>query len=161
MISGSIQAQLKLFKTLEGQLLDGIESMLREPYGCFEQTSSTTYPNIFVLKYLRESGKSNKAIEEKALGYIERGYKRLIGFETSMNGFEWFGHTPPHEALTAYGLLEFTDMQEFINVDKQMLERTKKFLLGRRDGKGSFSLSTGGYDRFASVPNKIANVYIV
>jgi alpha-2-macroglobulin-like protein len=160
-IPGSVHMQLKLFKTLEGQLLDGIESMLREPYGCFEQTSSATYPNIFVLKYLRESGRSNKDIEEKALGYIERGYKRLVGFETKINGFEWFGKTPPHEALTAYGLLEFTDMQEFVNVDKRMLERTKKFLLDRRDGKGEFRLSTGGYDRFASVPNKIANIYIV
>lgn len=160
-IPGSVHTQLKLFKTLEGQLLDGIESMLREPYGCFEQTSSSTYPNIYILKYLRESGKSNTAIEQKALGYIESGYKRLIGFETKKNGFEWFGNTPPHEALTAYGLLEFTDMQEFIQVDKRMLERTKQFLLGRRDGKGLFNLSTGGYDRFASVPNKIANIYIV
>jgi alpha-2-macroglobulin-like protein len=142
-------------------LLDGIESMLREPYGCFEQTSSSTYPNIYILKYLKESGKSNPAIEKKALDYIERGYKRLIGFETAQNGFEWFGHTPPHEALTAYGLMEFTDMQEFIDVDKKMLERTKQFLLGRRDGKGTFNMSTGGYDHFASVPNKIANIYIV
>jgi hypothetical protein len=113
------------------------------------------------LKYLRESGKSNPQIEKKALDFITKGYNRLIGFETSLNGFEWFGNTPPHEALTAYGLLEFTDMQEFINVDKQMLARTKKFLLGRRDGKGGFKLSTGGYDRFASVPNEVANIYIV
>lgn len=161
MIPGSLKANLKLFKNLEGQLLDGIESMLREPYGCFEQTSSSTYPNIYVLKYLRESGKSNPDIEKKALGYIERGYKKLIGFETAKNGFEWFGHTPPHEALTAYGLLEFTDMQEFIDIDKKMLERTKQFLLNRRDGKGGFNLATGGYDRFAAVPNKIANIYIV
>jgi hypothetical protein len=85
----------------------------------------------------------------------------LIGFETAVDGFEWFGKTPPHEALTAYGLLEFTDMQEFIDVNKKMLERTKAFLLRRRDGNGSFKLSSGGYDRFASVPNKIANIYIV
>ena len=161
MIPGSLQSNLKLFKNLEGQLLDGIESMLREPYGCFEQTSSITYPNIFVLKYLRESGKSNPEIEKKALDYIQRGYKRLVGFETSQDGFEWFGKTPPHEALTAYGLLEFTDMQEFIDVDKKMLERTKKFLLGRRDGKGGFNLVSRGLDQFASVPAKIANVYIV
>jgi alpha-2-macroglobulin-like protein len=161
MISGSLQSNLKLYKNLEGQLLDGIESMLREPYGCFEQTSSTTYPNIFVLKYLREAGKSNPEIEKKALDYIQRGYKRLIGFETSQDGFEWFGKTPPHEALTAYGLLEFTDIQEFIDVDKKMLERTKKFLLGRRDGKGGFNLVSQGLDKFASVPAKIANVYIV
>jgi TonB-dependent SusC/RagA subfamily outer membrane receptor len=161
MIPGTLQSHLRLFQNLEGQLLDGIESMLREPGGCFEQTSSTTYPNIYVLKYLREAGKSNAAIEKKALGYIENGYNRLIGFETSQDGFEWFGHTPPHEALTAYGLLEFTDMQDFIAVDKKMLERTKAFLMGRRDGKGSFLLASGGYDKFASVPNKIANIYIV
>lgn len=161
MVPGTLKANLKLYKTLEGQLLDGIESMLHEPYGCFEQTSSSTYPNVFILKYLRESGKSNPVIEKKALDYIERGYQRLVGFETAQNGFEWFGHTPAHEALTAYGLLEFTDMQEFVSVDKKMLERTKKFLLDRRDGNGGFKLASGGYDRFASVPNKIANIYIV
>jgi len=161
MVPGTLKANLKLFKSLEGQLLDGIESMLREPYGCFEQTSSCTYPNIYVLKYLKESGKVNPEIEKKALGYIERGYTRLTGFETAKNGFEWFGNTPPHEALTAYGLLEFTDMKEFVKVDERMLKRTKEFLLSRRDGKGLFNLSTGGYDRFASVPNKIANIYIV
>ncbi len=160
-MAGSIRTELKLFKTLEGQLLDGIESMLREPYGCFEQTSSSTYPNVFILKYLRESKKVNPAVEKKALDYIEKGYRRLIGFETAMDGFEWFGKTPPHEALTAYGLLEFTDMQEFVDVNKKMLERTKAFLLRRRDGNGSFKLSSGGYDRFASVPDKIANIYIV
>lgn len=160
-VNGSFISELKLFATVEGQLLDGIESMLREPYGCFEQTSSSTYPNIFILKYLRESGKSNPAVVAKAMNYIETGYKRLISFETSEKGFEWFGHAPAHEALTAYGLLEFTDMQAFINVDKDMLARTKAFLLNRRDGKGGFKLASGGYDRFASVPNSVANLYIV
>jgi len=161
MIPGSLHTHLKLFSTLEGQLLNDIESMLREPHGCFEQTSSSTYPNVFILKYLREAGRSRPEIEKKALEYIEAGYKRLIGFETSEHGFEWFGNTPPHEALTAYGLLEFTDMKEFIGVDKKMLARTKDFLLSRRDGAGGFKGSGGGYDRFASVPNKIANIYIV
>lgn len=161
MIPGSLKSELKLFTSLEGQLLDGIESMLREPYGCFEQTSSMTYPNIYVLKYLKQSGKSNPGIEKKALGYIEAGYKRLIGFETSEDGFEWFGKAPAHEALTAYGLLEFTDMKEFVKVDERMLARTKNFLMRKRDGKGSFTITIGGYDRFASVPNKIANIYIV
>lgn len=161
MIPGTLTAKLKVYRDVEGQLLDGIESMLREPYGCFEQTSSTTYPNVFVLKYLRESGKSNPAIEREALQYIETGYKRLTGFETADNGFEWFGKTPPHEALTAYGLLEFTDMRDILKVNEDMIERTKKFLLSRRDGNGGFKLASGGYDRFASVPDRIANVYIV
>lgn len=161
MIPGTLQTKLQLFTSLEGQLLNGIESMLREPYGCFEQTSSSTYPNVFILKYLKESGKSVKKIEQKALDYIQRGYKRLIGFETKEDGFEWFGNTPPHEALTAYGLLEFTDMKEFVEVDPKMLQRTRKFLLSRKDGNGGFKIQNRGYDQFASVPNKIAHLYIV
>lgn len=161
MVPGSLRYELKVFNNPEGQLLDGVASMLREPYGCFEQTSSATYPNIFILKYLREAGRSNPDTERKAMDYLEKGYKRLISFETTAGGFEWFGRTPPHEALTAYGLMEFTDMNEFIEVDKQLLKRTKNFLLGRRDGKGGFLLSATGYDRFATVPNKIANLYIV
>ncbi|MEC5144286.1 A2M domain-containing protein [Chitinophaga sp. 180180018-2] len=160
-VKGSVTSRLQVFTSLEGQLLDGIESMLSEPHGCFEQTSSSTYPNILILKYLKESGKSNHQAESKAMDYIEEGYKRLVGFETTEGGFEWFGHTPPHEALTAYGLLEFTDMQSFINVDKNMLNRTKAFLLKRRNGKGGFQSASGGYDRFASVPATIADLYIV
>jgi len=161
MLPGSLHAKLALYNDLEGQLMNGIESMLREPSGCFEQTSSSTYPNIFILKYLRETGKSNPEIEKKAMQYIESGYKRLIGFETSENGFEWFGHSPAHAALTAYGLLEFTDMQAFLDVDKNMLQRTKDFLMTRRDGQGGFKVSAGGYDQFAAVPDKIADIYIV
>ncbi|SDG17191.1 TonB-dependent receptor plug domain-containing protein [Chitinophaga filiformis] len=161
MMAGSLATELKVFNDLEGQLLNDIESMLREPYGCFEQTSSSTYPNIYILKYLRSANKSNPAIEKKALKYIRDGYQRLIGFETAENGFEWFGKTPAHEALTAYGLLEFTDMQEFVHVDSRMLNRTKEFLLSRRDGKGTFNIVKNGYDAFASVPDKIANIYIV
>lgn len=158
---GILQANLTVFRSIEGQLLHDIESMLREPYGCFEQTSSTTYPNVFILKYLRAAGKSTPAIRDKALAYIERGYKRLIGFETAEHGFEWFGHAPAHEVLTAYGLLEFTDMKAFVDVDGGMLERTRAFLLGRRNGKGGFTLRSGGYDGFASVSQKVANAYIV
>lgn len=161
LLPGSLHAKLTLYNDLEGQLMNGIESMLREPYGCFEQTSSTTYPNIFILKYLRQAGKTNPEIEKKAMDYIGRGYKRLIGYETSEHGFEWFGHAPAHPALTAYGLLEFTDMQQFLNVDKNMLQRTKDFLLSRRDGQGGFKPSSSGLDEFASVPEKIANIYIV
>ncbi len=161
LIPGTMQSELRLIRNLEGQLLDGIQSMLREPHGCFEQTSSATYPNIFILQYLKETGKSNPETEKTAMDYLQQGYKRLISYETRENGFEWFGNTPAHEALTAYGLMEFTDMKAFLPVDERMLERTKKFLLSRRDGKGSFEIRKRGYDQFASVPEDIAGLYIV
>ena len=53
-------------------------------------------------------------------------------------GYEWFGGTaPPHEALTAYGLLQFRDMAHVREVDPAMLKRTQDYLhvAARRQGR--------------------------
>ncbi|MCD2258377.1 TonB-dependent receptor plug domain-containing protein [Psychroserpens luteolus] len=161
-VDGSLSAEFNIYTDVIGDVMNGIESLIRAPYGCFEQTSSSTYPNIMVLQYLKESGKSNPEIEAKALDFIDKGYKRLIGFETRKGGFEWFGKTPPHETLTAYGILEFTEMKQvYDNVDQAMIDRTVQWLMSRKDGKGGFKKSTKGYDSFASSPADVANAYIV
>ncbi|WP_298418730.1 TonB-dependent receptor plug domain-containing protein [uncultured Kordia sp.] len=161
-VDGSLEADFTIYTDIIGDVMDGIEGMIRKPYGCFEQTSSATYPNIMVLKYLKEANKSNPEIEKQALSFIKEGYKRLISFETKKGGFEWFGKTPPHETLTAYGILEFTEMKEvFGDVDQKMIDRTVQWLLSRRDGKGGFNRSNKGYDSFASSPDDVANAYII
>ncbi len=161
-VNNSLEAEFNIYMDVIGDVMNGIEGIIRQPYGCFEQTSSSTYPNIMVLKYLKEAGKSNPEVEAKALDFIKKGYERLISFETKEGGFEWFGHTPPHETLTAYGVLEFTEMKEvFSGVDQNMIDRTVKWLLSRKDGEGGFHKSTKGYDSFRSSPADVANAYIV
>nr|WP_299339851.1 TonB-dependent receptor plug domain-containing protein [Allomuricauda sp.] len=162
LVPESTQGQLKVYLDIIGDVMNGIEGMIQKPYGCFEQTSSATYPNIMILKYLNESGKNKPEVEARAMDFIKEGYKRLVRFETSKGGFEWFGHTPPHETLTAFGILEFTEMKEvFSGVDQKMLDRTIRWLLGQKDGEGGFHKSKKGYDSFASSPPKVANAYIV
>ena len=56
---------------------------------------------------------------------LQRGYERLTGFECKDHGYEWFGASPGHEALTAYGILQFTDMTQVREVDQAMLKRTR------------------------------------
>ncbi|TPN88882.1 TonB-dependent receptor plug domain-containing protein [Aquimarina algicola] len=161
-VKNSLTANFTIYTDIVGDVMNGIESLIRRPYGCFEQTSSSTYPNILILQYLKETGKSNPEIEQKALQFIKEGYKRLIGFETKEGGFEWFGGTPPHETLTAYGVLEFTEMKEiYPEVDQKMIDRTVQWLMSRRDGKGGFEKSTKGYSHFTSTPKDVANAYIV
>lgn len=161
MVPGSLRATLQQYAALEGLTLEVIADMLREPHGCFEQTSSTTYPNIFALKYLQQAGKADQAVRKKAMDYLQKGYDLLKRYETTAGGFEWFGRVPPQEVLTAYGLMEFTDMKEFIPVDEAMLARTKKFLLDRRDGKGGFRLEDSKSYQLRAVPYSVANTYIV
>jgi alpha-2-macroglobulin-like protein len=138
-----------------------MEGMIREPGGCFEQTSSTNYPNIMILSYLQSHDAADPSLVAKTQGTLDRGYKLLTGYETKQRGYEWFGRSPGHEALTAYGLMEFADMAAVYDVDPQMVERTAAWLMSRRDGKGGFSRSTTALDSFGRASEPVTNAYIM
>lgn len=162
LINNSLRARLTVYPDVLSDLMRGIESILREPHGCFEQTSSSTYPNILALQYMEESGSVDAKIKKKALTLIDRGYNKLTAFETKNKGYEWFGNTPPHEGLTAYGLMEFKDMhQVYASVDPKMIARTSDWLLNRRDGKGGFKQSNQALDQFGRASADVSNAYIV
>jgi hypothetical protein len=159
------KATFTAFPSVLDDLLAGIESILQEPYGCFEQTSSSTYPNLLVLDYLSTQKNLNakqQAALERAKELTEKGYKRLITFETKEKGYEWFGRSPGREALTAYGIMEFKDMAAVTKnlVDEKMLNRTSDWLMQQKDGKGGF-IRTESPDHFAEADKDITNAYIV
>lgn len=161
-VDGSIKARFTAYPTLMSDLLAGIQSILQEPYGCFEQASSSTYPNIMVLDYMKTQDQPDPEIVKNALGLIDRGYKKLTAYETTKKGYEWFGNSPGHEALSAYGLMEFKDMQKvYPDVDDAMVKRTAQWLLDRRDGKGGFLRSDQALDSFGRADEDITNAYIV
>ncbi|RAW00932.1 TonB-dependent receptor plug domain-containing protein [Pseudochryseolinea flava] len=158
---GSLQGSINVYTDVLSDLFSGAEGILREPHGCFEQTSASTYPNILALQYMKESGQVKPDIERKAIKYIGDGYKRLTSFEVAGGGFEWFGSPPAHEGLTAYGLMEFHEMKKvFPDVDDDLILRTKKWLLDRRKGDGTFKQSEGKYDEFGDGVEVITNAYI-
>ncbi len=158
---GSVKGEVVFVTDVLEDLFTGVDAMLREPHGCFEQVSSSTFPNILALQFLKQIGQSNSIIESRALDYIQSGYKMLKGYEINSGGFEWFGHPPAHEALTAFGLIEFMEMQKvFPGVDQRMIERTKNWLLERRDGKGGFKQNRGKYG-FSAAPEAVNNAYLV
>ncbi|MBL0311056.1 MAG: hypothetical protein IPP77_15735 [Bacteroidetes bacterium] len=161
-VPGSLKATFTAYPNIMSELMDGVESILREPHGCFEQASSSTYPNIMVLNYLKAMEVNDPKLEAKANKWLDEGYKKLIAYETKENGYEWFGAAPAHEALTAYGLMEFTDMKKvYGGVDEKMLERTAKLLLDKRDGNGGFIKNPQALDSFGAADEDVTNAYIV
>ncbi len=148
-VPGSVAAFVKLYPSSFSQVVEGLENIFRMPSGCFEQTSSTTYPNVLALQYLKNAGKLNGAsaapqsVEAKARGYIHTGYQRLISFEVKGGGFDWFGNPPANVTLTAYGLMEFEDMAKVYDVDPALLVRTRNWLLSKRRGDGSWAAERG------------------
>jgi hypothetical protein len=167
-IRGTMECKVDVYPSTLADLQKGLEGLLREPYGCFEQSSTSNYPNVLILEYLRSADKSNPELEKRVRDVLARGYQRLTSFEcqdTSANarrGYEWFGGTAPaHEALTAYGLLQFRDMSRVFDVDKDMLERTQTYLMKQRDGKGGFARNPRALDTFGRAPENVTNAYIV
>ncbi len=143
-VGGGSSIQVRVLPGLFSQVVDGMESMLRQPSGCFEQTSSSTYPNALVLQYLRETGTSSPLLESMAIEYLNLGYQRLVSYEVPGGGFEWFGRPPGHRILTAYGLLEFTDMAKVMTIDPAILDRTRSWLLAQQDSDGRFRAAPEG-----------------
>jgi hypothetical protein len=137
-IDGASKILVKVFPGIFSQIVDGLDSMLRMPFGCFEQTSSITYPNILVLDYMRQTEQITPEIEMKAEGYINVGYQRLLTFEVKGGGFEWFGKRPANKILTAYGLMEFDDMSKVYEVDPDIVSRTQRWLVSRQEANGSW-----------------------
>ncbi|MFZ4572748.1 MAG: MG2 domain-containing protein [Phycisphaerales bacterium] len=138
-IGGSERLLVRIFPSTFSEVLGGLDGILAIPHGCFEQTSSTTYPNVLALDYLRTTGKAAPEVEARARQYIHLGYQRLLSFEVAGGGFDWFGRAPANLVLTAYGLMEFEDMARVHDVDPALIERTRKWLLSKRAADGSWN----------------------
>lgn len=161
-VNGSVKASFTAFPNVVSDLMKGVEGILQEPYGCFEQTSCTAYPNAMVLDYLKTTDSKDNKTLSRATDLLNRGYKRLVTFETKEKGYEWFGANPAHEGLTAYGIMEFVDMKNAgADIDQDMLKRTAEWLLKRKDGKGGFLREKHAYHDFGSISSDVLNAYIV
>jgi len=138
-VPGASTILVKIYPGMLSQVVEGLDAILQMPFGCFEQTSSTTYPNILVLDYLRTTKQTSPEVEMKATEYISTGYQRLLSFEVAGGGFEWFGSAPANKILTAYGVLEFSDMSKVFDVEPAVIQRTQQWLISQQDGDGSWS----------------------
>lgn len=133
---------VRLYPGPLSQVIEGIDGILRMPSGCFEQTSSSTYPNVLALDYMKKTKKLTPEVHAKAEGFIAMGYQRLLTFEVPGGGFSWFGNVPANKILTAYGLMEFHDMAQVYDVDPRVMERTSEWLAGQQKEDGSWAPDT-------------------
>ncbi len=133
---------VRLYPGPMSHMVEGMDSILRMPNGCFEQTSSSTYPNVLALEYMKRTKKLTPEVHAKAEGYIANGYQRLLTFEVPGGGFSWFGSAPANKILTSYGLMEFYDMSKVYDVDPRLIARTQQWLAGEQQKDGSWKPDT-------------------
>jgi uncharacterized protein YfaS (alpha-2-macroglobulin family) len=138
-IAGSLHAELKLYPGLLANLADSIEAGMERPYGCGEQTISSTYPSLLLLRYYRDHKLAETAASQRAHKYLEQGYQRLLNYRAASGGFTYWGRGDADPALTAYALRFLSDAAEFIEVDRELATAARKWLLQQQAPDGSWT----------------------
>ncbi len=136
----SNRAELTIYPNLLSHVEESIEGLLRRPYGCAEQTISSTYPNLMILKVTGDDNEDRKKLRARALKNLRRGYDRLVGYQSSDGGFSyWGGKGDTDVALTAYALRFLSDATGIIEVDDSIVENARRRLIALQRGDGSWS----------------------
>jgi hypothetical protein len=135
-ISGSVGATLKIYPNLTAHVLEGIAAILERPYGCGEQTISSTYPSILLLKHAQKSGLEKTPLVARARRYTQLGYQRLLSYRAPSGGFSYWGRGDADLALTVYAIKFLSDASEFVAVDDSVLQESLSWVLNQSQPDG-------------------------
>jgi uncharacterized protein YfaS (alpha-2-macroglobulin family) len=137
MISGSTLGEIKVYPSLMAHVVESVEGILERPYGCGEQTISSTYPSLLVLRRDRQLG-TTSAIGRTAKRYAALGYQRLLNYRTVDGGFSYWGRGEADLALTAYAVRFLVDAAEFVSVDGDVSQEARRWLVKQQRNDGSW-----------------------
>jgi uncharacterized protein YfaS (alpha-2-macroglobulin family) len=141
-IPGSLQGTLKIYPNLNAHVLESIEGILGRPYGCAEQTVSSAYPGLLLLRYAKDTPGAPAAELERAKRYLRLGRDRLTAYQASRGGITYWGRGEPDIALTVYGLKFLSDAREFLGTDDYMGQENLSWLLQQAQPDGRWVASS-------------------
>jgi hypothetical protein len=139
-VRGSVRGELKVYPNLTAHVLEGVEAIMSRPYGCGEQTISSSYPSVLVLNYHSSHKGSGvePAVVARARKYAQLGYERLLNYRAEGGGFNYWGRGEGDLALSAYALRFLMDASRVIAVDEDVIHETREWLLRQQRTDGSW-----------------------
>ena len=103
------------------QSIDGLERLLKMPFGCGEQNMILFAPNVFVARYLQETGQIKPEVMARAENLMITGYQRELTYRRSDGSFSAFGDNDAQGSLwlTAFVLKTFAQADGLIYIDQE------------------------------------------
>lgn len=140
-IDGSGRALLAISGNILSQTIDGLESLLQMPYGCGEQNMLLFAPDVFITRYLEETGQSKPEVIAKAELLMLTGYQRELTYRRSDGSFSAFGNSDAEGSLwlTAFVLKTFAQAQGMIHIDESVLTSAADWIRSHQNPDGSFT----------------------
>ncbi|NXA11558.1 A2ML1 protein, partial [Sapayoa aenigma] len=139
-VLGSERAHIAFLGDILGTALDNIDELLQMSSGCGEQNMVHFAPNVFITRYLEETGQLTPEIKQKAIGYLESGYQRQLLYKHADGSYSAFGEgsEPGNTWLTALVLKTFSQARDFIHIDEQNIKDAASALIKSQTPSGCF-----------------------
>ncbi|XP_052795659.1 CD109 antigen-like isoform X2 [Mya arenaria] len=139
-VPGSERITVSVIGDLMGPSINGLESLIKMPYGCGEQNMLNFAPNIFVTKYLSVTNNLDTALAEKTKNYMKKGYQRELTYQHKDGSFSAFGERDPSGSmwLSAFVLKSFVQARPYIFIDDRVMTRTVDWILKHQNSNGTF-----------------------
>lgn len=161
-ISGSLISSYHVYSNRALQLFEDMDRLKREPYGCFEQLSSTVYPNIFILDYLKSIHAITPETERLAIRNMKKGYQKMLSYKNGDGGFSYFASSESDVALSAFALLEFRDLKKYVDIDPKIISNLISFIRSKKNRNGIFEVKRSYETSPASSEYQWArNIYVL
>ncbi len=145
-VAGSLTGELRIYPNLFAHVVASIGAVLQRPWGCAEQTISSTYPSVYAVRLLTSLGVDNGTTRE-ARQNVELGYQRLLRFHRD-GAFEYFSGHGTDLALTAYALEFLNDAAGVVEVDDQVRQSIANWLVHQQRADGSWQWAWAGHDLY-------------
>ena len=158
MMPNSSRGELKIYPNLLAHVVEGVEAIMQRPYGCGEQTISSTYPSLLLLRHYKKRGEGFP-LSARAQRFLEDGYSRLMNYRAEDGGFTYWGTGDADLALTAYALQFLVDAREVMAVDQQVVSDAREWLVKQQRSDGSW-LPPGRNERDPRGPSVVLTAYV-
>ncbi len=110
------------------------------PFGCGEQNMIVFAPDVFITKYLRDSGQLKLEIMAKAEKLMITGYQRELTYRRSDGSFSAFGNQDKEGCLwlTSFVMKSFAQAKDIIFIDQTVLDDAAAWIIKTQKADGSF-----------------------
>uniref|UniRef100_H2YPN1 Kazal-like domain-containing protein n=1 Tax=Ciona savignyi TaxID=51511 RepID=H2YPN1_CIOSA len=139
-VAKSERAVISMIGDVMGPTLNNLNNLLRLPYGCGEQNLANFAPNVYVLKYLKQTKQLKGDVNEQAIHLLQTGYQRQLTYKRNDGSYSPFGDRDASGSmwLTSFVLKSFAQAREFIYIDPNELHEAKEWIISWQDRNGSF-----------------------
>jgi alpha-2-macroglobulin len=110
---GTVQAYVNISAIPPLDLAKNLHDLLHYPYGCLEQTVSSTYPWLFATPEMVKRFSLNALRAADREQSVEKGIRRLADKQLPSGGFGlWTNHSPEEPWLTPYAVNFLLDARD-------------------------------------------------